>query len=382
MNCPEVQVDLSGYLEKSLDSLRMKSIEMHLLACPLCREEADGILDCIVQIRQLPMVDPPAGFARRIMAQIREIESKPAFWEKIFARLKPGMPMQAAAVVVIAVLAVFVYQEQLRFKNAERDESSAPTQQFTPEEKANPVSDSNQASAPASPSAKETKRDLRADATIASQPAAEARRKTVVESDLSKEQPPPASPAPTAKAENLPTELKDAPRRPPIQAQEVATGRENFRASGDPFDIGALGSASRSVIFAPESLLSPIAEPNADVEFIVRRRVSERTDRTDKVTGNTPASGSLQRQRAETDAALSAATAKRAGSVAAAPPAGSITEIRWFRVPTERYDQFRKELAAEAAIESEKAGGTASQLATKSNRELLIKVIIIGPGER
>jgi hypothetical protein len=267
----------------------------------------------------------------------------------------------------------------LRIKNADRAESSTPTQQFTPEEKTNPFSDSHQPSAPAQPSAKETKRDLRADATIASQPAAEAPRKTVVESNLSKEQPPPASPPPTAKAENLPPELKDAPRRPPIQAQEVAAGRENFRASSDPFDIGALGSASRSVIFAPESLLSPIAEPNADVEFIVRRRVSERTDRTGKVTGNTPGSGSLQRQRAEADAA---ATDKRAGSVTAAPPAGSITEIRWFRVPAERYDQFRKELAAEAAIESEKAGGMASELAMKSNRDLLVKVIIVGPGER
>jgi hypothetical protein len=377
MNCPEVQVELSGYLEKSLDSLRMKSIELHLLTCPLCREEADGILDCIEQIHQLPMADPPAGFARRIMAQVREIEAKPALWEKIFAFLKPGMPVQAAAVVVIAVLAVFVYQNQLRIKNAERAESSTPTQQFTPEEKANPFSDSKQPSAPAQPSAKETNRDLQADTTIAPQPAAEARRKTVVESDLSKEQPP-ASPAPTAKAENTPTELRDAPRRPPIQAQEVATGRENFRASGNPFDIGALGSSSSSVIFAPESLLSPIAEPNADIEFIVRRRVSEHTDQTDKISGNRPASGSLQRQRAEADAALSTATAKRA----AVPPAGSITEIRWFRVPTERYDQFRKELAAEAAIESEKTGGMASEVATKSNRELLIKVIIVGPGER
>jgi predicted integral membrane protein DUF2275 len=380
MNCPEVQVDLSGYLEKSLDALRMKSIELHLLACPLCREEADGIVDCIDQIHQLPMVDPPPGFARRIMAQVREMEVEPTLWQRIFGPLKLGMPIQTAAVVVIAVLAVFVYQNQLRIKNAERGESSTPTHQFTPEEKANSISDSNQPSGRAQPSAKETKRDLRADTTIAP-PAAEARRKTVVESDLSKDQAPP-SPAPTARTENLPTELRDAPRRPPIQAQEVATGRENFRASSDPFDIGALGSSSRSVIFAPESLLSPITEPNADFEFIVRRRVSERADQTDKVTGNTPASGSLQRQRTEADAALSPATAKRAGSVAAAPPAASITEIRWFRVPTERYDQFRKELAAEAVIESEKTGGMANELATKSNRELLIKVIIIGPGER
>jgi len=52
-------------------------------------------------------------------------------------------------------------------------------------------------------------------------------------------------------------------------------------------------------------------------------------------------------------------------------------------VPAERYDQFRKELAAEAAIESEKKTAImANELAGKSTPELLIKVIILTPTER
>ena len=37
MNCQEAQTQLLEYLESSLDALRMKSIETHLLSCPVCR---------------------------------------------------------------------------------------------------------------------------------------------------------------------------------------------------------------------------------------------------------------------------------------------------------------------------------------------------------
>ncbi len=383
MNCQEVQIELPNYLEKSLDSLRMKNIEMHLLSCPLCHEEADGILDCVKQVAQLPRVDPPAGFAQRIMAQVREIEVKPMFWQRISPPLKIGMPMQAAAVVLVAILAVFLYQKESQIKNNRPDELSAPVpaMQLPSERKVNAESDSSQPVAPAAPIAKDAKRDRNPDVAIAQLSAAEARRKTVADSLLSKEEAPAAS-QPSAKTENNATEFKDAPRRPPIQAQEVATGRENFRPSGDAFDIGTtLRGSLRSGIFAPEPSVSPMTEPSADVEFVVRRRAGERSDQTDKPSGDRPVSGSLQRQRAEADAVTSAAAAKRAGSVAAAP--NSLTEIRWFTVPAERYDQFRKELATEAAIESEKKTGIMSnELAAKSDRELLIKVIILTPTER
>ena len=380
MNCQEVQSELSNYLEKSLDSLRMKSIELHLLSCPLCREEADGIFDCIEQMAGLPLLDPPAGFALRVMAQVREIEFKPTLWQRLFPRLKIAVPMPAVAVVIVAVLAGFLYQKESQIKN--EPELSVPAPQLPSQEKTPSARDFAQPGVPPQPGAQEAKRDIDSGVATAQPSAPEARRKSVATSSPSKEQPP-ATLQPSARTENSPVELKDLPRRPPIQAQEVAAGRENFRSSGDALDIGpSLGASLRSGIFAQDPLLSPITEPTADIEFIVRRRAGERSDQTDKASGNRPASGSLQRRRAEADIATSTATAKQADSVAGAPPVSSVSEIRWFTVPTEHYDQFRKELAAEAAIESEKkTGGMASELVAKSNRELLIKVIIVGPVE-
>ena len=99
--------------------------------------------------------------------------------------------------------------------------------------------------------------------------------------------------------------------------------------------------------------------------------------------GSTPAAGSdALRRRAEADSGATAAAAKRADAPATPQPS-SMTEVRWFTVRAEHYDQFKKELAAEAAIDSERPiGSMTNELGTKSNRELLIKVIILTPTER
>jgi hypothetical protein len=57
-----------------------------------------------------------------------------------------------------------------------------------------------------------------------------------------------------------------------------------------------------------------------------------------------------------------------------------MVEVRWFTVKPEHYEYFRKDLAAEANIESEKTTGTREkETALKSSQELLIKVLILQP---
>jgi hypothetical protein len=126
MNCQEAQTQLSEYLESSLDALHMKSIETHLLGCPVCRAEADGLADCIQQVAKLPIVDPPMGFAQRVMAHARAIEVKSSPWQRIFAPFRFAVPIQASATVLIAVLAVLLYQNQSRINNNQPAESPAP----------------------------------------------------------------------------------------------------------------------------------------------------------------------------------------------------------------------------------------------------------------
>jgi len=116
MTCAEVQLLLSEYIEKSLDTVRMKAVETHLLSCGGCHAETEGLMDCIRQISELPLLDPPIGFTQRVMAHVREIESRPAGWRRVLAPFRIGPPIQATALVLVAIVAVFLYQKESQIR--------------------------------------------------------------------------------------------------------------------------------------------------------------------------------------------------------------------------------------------------------------------------
>lgn len=360
MNCQEVQLQLSGYLEKSLDAIRMKSIETHLVSCPFCRAETHGLADCIRQIADLPILEPPAGFAQRVMAHAREIEIETRRWQWLLSAFKSTVPIQAAAVVLVAVLAVLLYQKNPRFEDPSVAELSAPENGPIP------------AAAPTR--SQDDEREIRTPSESTPQPAARAPRQ-VPANALAKNEAPESPSIPSTQSEKSSEARVDAPRRAPIQAQEVSTGRESSRPRADTLGLGALNrQLFRGGPSSTERALSPLSEPSADFEFIVRRRPPQFAQREG-------ASGDALHKRSEADAAIAAAAAQQAVP-APASPASAIVEIRWFTVAPHHLQQFRQELAAEAAIDSEKAAAPAErEFALKSARELLIKVTIL-PSER
>ena len=108
MNCEEAQKHLSDFLDGSLDDERCREIRDHFVACSLCREEMAGLAECQRLVASLPIVEPPLGFANRVMAEVREAANPPSLWQRLFLPLRIKIPLQAAAVVLIAV-GLFVY---------------------------------------------------------------------------------------------------------------------------------------------------------------------------------------------------------------------------------------------------------------------------------
>ncbi len=348
MNCREAQTQLSEYLDGGLDALRAKSVESHLLACPVCRAEADGLADCIRQIAELPQVEPPPGFTERVMARARVFEAEPTLWQRILAPLRFSVPIQGGAAVLIAVLAIVIYRNERPIDNSRPPVPSAVA----------PAQDQRAGEAPlrdAAPRAKLDSKRIRL-AEKAAIPPAPAAKESAAQA--------------VAKAEvaSAVGELKDLPHRAPIPAQEVATGSESARPDAAPFGFGpSFNAPFRPGLFATDRLLSPLSEPSADVEFVVRRREVEQKK--------------TEARRAGADSR--AASAAKRSAEPAAPQPNSLTEVKWFTVPAERYDQFKKELAAEATIDSERPiGSLTNDLSAKSNRDLLIKVIVLTPLER
>ena len=112
MNCAEVQKYLSDFLDKSLDNERARAIEDHLAACSRCSEEMASLAECQRLVSSLPAVELPLGFTNRVMARVREAANPPSLWERLFLPLQIKIPLQATAVVLIAVLAAYIYQKE------------------------------------------------------------------------------------------------------------------------------------------------------------------------------------------------------------------------------------------------------------------------------
>ncbi|HME60255.1 MAG TPA: zf-HC2 domain-containing protein [Candidatus Binatia bacterium] len=370
MNCQEVQLQLSGYLEKSLDAIRMKSIESHLSSCPFCRAEVHALSDCIRLVSDLPILDPPAGFTQRVMAHAREIELEPRSWQRFFAAFKVTVPVQTAAVVLVSLLAILLYERQPQVKNLALGEKLLPTVlPYEFQQKANPATENSLTKA--SEQAPSAKRD-RNNPLVAPQPIAKARQHSLSASSSMRDASPAAAEPEKAMEEPLAARVA-APRRPVIQAQEVSTVSESPGPSADALAIGAaIGALSRSPFrpspFSAERALSPLSEPSPDFEFVVRRHSTARAARNEAL-----------RKRSEPTPVATNATER---SAASAPATSQVVEIRWFTVAPEHYEQFRKELAAEAIIDAEKSVAAKElDFGLTTTREFLIKVTIL-PSER
>jgi hypothetical protein len=123
-----------------------------------------------------------------------------------------------------------------------------------------------------------------------------------------------------------------------------------------------------------ERSLSIQGEPVADYELVVRRQSLQRQDQS--VGGD---ADSL-RKRAEGDAASQPAERRSFAPSVVAPKTASVTEIIWYTVPRDHYDQFKKQLASQGAIESETpAAAKEKESAMKSGRPLSVKVTILPP---
>ena len=380
MNCEEVKCCLSDYLDETLDKAMMTRIATHIISCSLCRAETNELADCLQQVATLPTIDPPLGFAQRVMAHVHEIEPKARLWDRLLAPLTRKIPLPATAVVIVAILAVFLYRKEETSK--QNDSVNLAIQAAPPastSEKKEAVVTGSFAPPLATLQPKQEANTVVPTALENAKPAADEslpKISTVMSSPRDQIQ---SAPPPVSKAE-IEARLKDtkeAPKRPPIQVQEVSNAREPGRLSGDAIGFGVgipLGAlrqaAPRPAPASVERALSQLGERSADIEFVVRRRPPQRRDQVENISAD-----SLGKPT-ETDSAPGSAS-RRAAS---APKIESIAELRFYNVALEHYELFKKDLAAEAIVESESNFSAKEREAVaQADRALLIKVIILPP---
>jgi len=111
MECKGIREKLSAYLEGMNSPEERRLIEEHLHSCEICRQDLEDLRKAGERVRGLEEVEPPPGMTKKIMSRIREEEAgKRGILQKLFYPLPVKIPLEAVAMVFIAVIAVYVFR--------------------------------------------------------------------------------------------------------------------------------------------------------------------------------------------------------------------------------------------------------------------------------
>ena len=123
MSCHDARERLSDLLDDALEAEARAQVDAHLAGCADCRRELDRLRATVSLLRAVERPQAPAGFVDRVLEAAR-----PAPWYRrlldwLAAVRLLRFPVEAAAVVLVASLAVYVFQGTPALRQAARPES-------------------------------------------------------------------------------------------------------------------------------------------------------------------------------------------------------------------------------------------------------------------
>jgi len=111
MDCRDIREKLDDYLEGELSPEEKGLVEEHLGACQECTLSLSELQKTVQHVRSLEEVEPPPWLTKKVMEEIRSGEEEPSrFLHKLFYPLYIKLPIEAAAAVLVAVFAVYVFK--------------------------------------------------------------------------------------------------------------------------------------------------------------------------------------------------------------------------------------------------------------------------------
>ncbi len=111
MECKDIQKRLSAYIEKAVSPKQKALIDAHLKQCKRCRQELADLKRTVKYVQQLEEIEPPRWLAQRVMARVRaEAEERPGIVKRLFYPLHIKLPLEAIAVIFIAVGTLYIFK--------------------------------------------------------------------------------------------------------------------------------------------------------------------------------------------------------------------------------------------------------------------------------
>jgi hypothetical protein len=278
MTCHDARESLSAFLDEALAPDGRREVAAHLEGCPDCRRELARLEQTVALLRRVEPARAPVGFVDRVMEAAR-----PRPWYRraaaaVFVPFSVKLPAEATALVMVALLAVYVFERTPALRESVRQE---PTARETPREKvATPATglvgrparvEPSRPPSAESPAAVRRQEPDRRDAGGAAPGVA---RPAPVAPDLdAAPAPPPAAP----KSEQAPALSAPAPAAPRAGG-ELAKEAESRPAENRRPPAGSSADAARGAPAAPRLAAKRAAPSDAVAGIAVRDRDAAERD--------------------------------------------------------------------------------------------------------
>jgi hypothetical protein len=130
----DIRDKLSEYIDGSITAQEKTEIEEHLKTCETCKDALQELRKTIEHVKAIDEVEPPSWMAQKIMAKVRveAEEKKKGLFGRFFLPISIKPPIQAVAVLFLAVTAFYIY----RSIQPASVPSEAPIQEFAAKKEA------------------------------------------------------------------------------------------------------------------------------------------------------------------------------------------------------------------------------------------------------
>jgi hypothetical protein len=127
MTCDEVRPLFSDVADARLAPAERAAWDAHLATCTECRREWASFQRTLGLLHELPRHRAPVGFIDRVMAAAHPVPWPRRLTRRLFVPLRVKLPLEATALVLVAVGAVYLAQRTPEMQEAMRDAVPGPT---------------------------------------------------------------------------------------------------------------------------------------------------------------------------------------------------------------------------------------------------------------
>jgi putative zinc finger protein len=126
MTCDDAREQLSALIDDALGAEKRGAVEAHLATCADCRRELERLRGTVALLHAVVPARAPAGFVDRVLEAARPEPWPRRLVRALFLPWPVKLPVEAAAIVLVAVGVAYVFRTTPGFQQTSRLEYAQP----------------------------------------------------------------------------------------------------------------------------------------------------------------------------------------------------------------------------------------------------------------